>query len=157
MKKMNKKGLTLIELIIVIVVIGILAGMAAPRFMGVVRDAKHARIVNDLDVLTTAAMLIETERDAQDATQGAFGADAVIADYANVGGVDYTAAETAIDAFTGYTAADFATLDEADFSPRLSKSPELAKYAVSTVDGTIVYLPGSVDGDDTTWYGLEIK
>ena len=41
-KKFNIKKFTLIELIIVIVVIGLLAGMSLPKFIGVTKDAKVA-------------------------------------------------------------------------------------------------------------------
>ena len=42
MKKMNKKGFTIVELVIVIAVIGILAGVLIPTFAGIVGDADEA-------------------------------------------------------------------------------------------------------------------
>ena len=39
---MNKKGFTLIELVMVIVIIGILAAIAIPRFMDLRREARQA-------------------------------------------------------------------------------------------------------------------
>ena len=41
MKKMNKKGFTIVELVIVIAVIAILAGVMIPTFSGVVNTAKQ--------------------------------------------------------------------------------------------------------------------
>ena len=63
MKKYNKKQFTLIELIIVIVVIGILAGMALPKFMGIQRDAKVAAMQQDIDTLEKAILLYNTNSD----------------------------------------------------------------------------------------------
>ncbi len=42
LRKKNNRGFTLIELMIVIVVIGILATIAVPKFMSVTRKAKEA-------------------------------------------------------------------------------------------------------------------
>lgn len=55
---MNKqKGFTLIELVVVIVILGILAATAAPKFIDVSTDAKVATIENIAGSLKTAATL----------------------------------------------------------------------------------------------------
>ena len=45
MKKMNKKGFTIVELVIVIAVIGILATVLIPTFGNVIQNAKDSQIV----------------------------------------------------------------------------------------------------------------
>lgn len=57
MKKMrltNESGFTLIELLVVIVVLGLLAGMIAPKIMGRADDAKIVRAKGDIQSLSTA-------------------------------------------------------------------------------------------------------
>lgn len=46
----NKKGFTLVELIVVIAVLGILVLLAAPKFLGYAESAKVAQIKNDIKV-----------------------------------------------------------------------------------------------------------
>lgn len=53
----NKKGFTLIELVVVIAILGILAGLAIPRFMDATATARGARIVADMRTIDSAIMI----------------------------------------------------------------------------------------------------
>lgn len=145
--KMTNKRFTLIELIIVIVVIGILAGMALPKFMGVQRDAKAANLKNDCDVLQTVAALAETQRDQTEAVYGSEG-------------------EAVEKTIAGQTV-KVAALDEDVYKANLSKLPKtgaLADFKVVTegdLAGTILYDnvggTGIKDGKGAEWFGVDLK
>ena len=47
MKRNNKKGFTIVELVIVVAVIAILAGVLIPTFVGVVAEAQNAAAVSE--------------------------------------------------------------------------------------------------------------
>ncbi|WP_370822028.1 type II secretion system protein [Phascolarctobacterium faecium] len=50
----NRKGFTLVELVVVIAILGILAGLAIPRFIGATETARGARVIADLRTVESA-------------------------------------------------------------------------------------------------------
>ncbi|MBI4336065.1 MAG: prepilin-type N-terminal cleavage/methylation domain-containing protein [Candidatus Omnitrophica bacterium] len=54
---MNKKGFTLIELVMVIVIIGILAGIAIPKFVSLVTEAKKSATRGGLGAIRSAVAI----------------------------------------------------------------------------------------------------
>lgn len=56
-KKRNKKGFTLIELIIVIALLGVIAGIAVPRYSGILEQAKIDSDEVTLEMIEKAAEL----------------------------------------------------------------------------------------------------
>jgi len=57
----SNKGFTLIELVVVIAILGILAGIAIPRFMDATATARGAKIVADMRTIDSAAMLYQAK------------------------------------------------------------------------------------------------
>jgi len=73
---MNRKGFTLIELMIVVAIIGILAAIAIPNFLAMQLRAKRAELPSNLDGIRTAEKAYHAEWDgftAAAATPGTLG------------------------------------------------------------------------------------
>lgn len=60
MKRLNRKGFTLIELMIVVAILGILAVVAVPAFIKYMRRAKTTEAIDELDKVFKGAVLYYT-------------------------------------------------------------------------------------------------
>ena len=61
--KSNKKGFTLIELIVIMAVLAVLVALGAPRFLGYTKDANATGIKADAKIIEQAAMQYALEND----------------------------------------------------------------------------------------------
>ena len=61
---MNRKGFTLVELMIVVAIIGILAAIAIPNFVDMQYRAKRAEVPSNVDGIKTAELAYEASFDA---------------------------------------------------------------------------------------------
>lgn len=62
MKVENSKGFTLIELVAVIVILGILAATAAPKFMELQKDAKIATLNGVKSAVSSAISMLKAKQ-----------------------------------------------------------------------------------------------
>lgn len=60
------RGLTLIELVIVLVLIGILGAMAAPRFLDLSQEARRATVKNTADTMRSSVAMVRGKAETAD-------------------------------------------------------------------------------------------
>lgn len=69
-KNTSKKGFTLVEIMIVVVIIGLLAAMAIPAFQKVRTDSRESAVENDARQLASAAQQYMLESNLTQVTHG---------------------------------------------------------------------------------------
>ncbi|PIC80625.1 Tfp assembly type protein [Sporosarcina sp. P18a] len=68
-KKLNQKGLTLVELLAVIVILGIIAAIAVPAIGNIIENTKYNAVKSDaLNALSAANLLYAEDQNAKDVT-----------------------------------------------------------------------------------------
>lgn len=67
MKKMNNKGFSLVELIIVIAIMAILVGVLAPQYLKYVEKSRRSADLDQLDSIYTACTTAASDADITDA------------------------------------------------------------------------------------------
>ena len=67
MKKMNNKGFSLVELIIVIAIMAILVGVLAPQYLKYVEKSRRSADLDQLDSVYTACTTAASDADINDA------------------------------------------------------------------------------------------
>ena len=71
-----RRGFTLIELVVVIAILGILAGLAIPRFLDATATARGARIVADMRTIDSAIVIYNAKTGSLPANKEALLTDA---------------------------------------------------------------------------------
>jgi prepilin-type N-terminal cleavage/methylation domain-containing protein len=89
----KKKGFTLIELLIIIAIVGILAGIAIPRYLNMVRQATDGTAKSVLGALRTQNSLIFSQRVVR-GTTATYTMGFIAANVAAIKGISWTAAGT---------------------------------------------------------------
>jgi len=84
-----RKGFTLIELIVVVIVIGILATIAVPQYMRATERAKGGKARHALGVLASAEKMYRADRDTyMPATAGALNSSTGLGAYVEMADID---------------------------------------------------------------------
>ena len=134
LKKMrNDKGFTLIELLVVIVIIGILAAVAVPRFMGAQDRARIGAARSDLDQFRQALGMFEIDN-----------ADYPTTDYASVAALKAVLVDPSGDAYM--TLPDGDNFASFSYEYENSVTPTSYSITVTCLDTGGTTLTGSPEG-----------
>lgn len=131
----NRKGFTLIELIVVIAIIGILVLLATPRFINYTQDAKVAAMQADAKVLSNAVLQYNIKTEAYPV-----GAETTLGALTDLTDAEIAALQTAT-GVTGLDTLKVAPIDETEIKSYVknTKNP-ISEYYVVTDPASDLFL-----------------
>lgn len=141
----NKKGFTLIELIVVMVILGILVLLAAPRFLNYRKKAEVATMQADAKVLSNAALVYNIEHEGKWPINGA-GAEQ------EIGGVTVKVAELDADKFKAHVQTLRNEIDD-----YVMVTEDFEDGDIKLQEGDVLYKAGAEDRDGNTHYGVNFE
>ena len=127
----SKKGFTLVEILIVVVILGILAAIVIPQFTDASTQAKESRLVSDLQSVRSQIELYKIEHN--DDMPG------------TVTGVDFEASMTTYTTVAGAAAATQAP-GVGVYGPYLQKIPTNPYTDSAVIDLTATQVPSATGG-----------
>lgn len=148
MKKLrkNKKGFTLIELIVVMAILAVLVLLAAPRFLNYTKQAEVTTMQADAKVLSNAALIYNTEN-------GGWPIVGVGAED-TIGGITVEVAELDSDKFEAHVQ----TLkNDIDDYVMVTKNVEDEDADVTLQQGDILHKIGKEDREGNMHYGVNFE
>ncbi len=161
MKKLNKRGFTLIELMIVVAILGILAAVAIPAFINYMRKAKTSEATLNIDrIFEGGVTYFEAEHVARGVTsvvlQHCLPTDAAWTPTAAPGADKYNAATTATQwssagsFFNTWIALDFAMGDNHYYAYQFDNNGDIVVPLTTAAIAFYAAAMGDLDGDSDT-------
>ena len=133
----RRKGFTLVEILIVVIILGILAAIVIPQFTEASNDARESALVSDLQTVRSQLELYKVQH---------------LEKYPHLDENGATDTANFVNRLTGRTLADCTIDASGPFGPYLQKFPT-NPWAVTNQDGVNFGVADPAPGDGTSgWY-----